>query len=337
VNFLALLDKPLRDRNRLVIGAVGSVVLVAILAATVLLPKVSFFSSSHSYSADFAQASGLSSGDDVRVAGIPEGTVTGVRLDRAVIRVSFTLPKSVQLGDLTSASIEVATLLGTQYVELTPAGAGRLSPSTTIPISRTKVPFDLADVTNGLSATVSGLDIPSLRAALRTVSQTFAHTPAVTRQVLHGLAGISRVVVSRQTQLSDLLRSTRTVTTTLASQRHTLDALFEDADQVLATLRARRVIIHELLVDSTRLGAELTRLVSHNAATLGPLLERLHVVTTLLRKDDHVLAHAVDLLAPASRGLANATGDGPYIDINLPYLAIPDNVLCGFSIAKDCA
>jgi phospholipid/cholesterol/gamma-HCH transport system substrate-binding protein len=155
--------------------------------------------------------------------------------------------------------------------------------------------------------------------------------------VLHGLAGISRVVVSRQTQLSDLLRSTRTVTTTLASQRHTLDALFEDADQVLATLRARRVIIHELLVDSTRLGAELTRLVSHNAATLGPLLERLHVVTTLLRKDDHVLAHAVDLLAPASRGLANATGDGPYIDINLPYLAIPDNVLCGFSIAKDCA
>jgi phospholipid/cholesterol/gamma-HCH transport system substrate-binding protein len=56
----------------------------------------------------------------------------------------------------------------------------------------------------------------------------------------------------------------------------------------------------------------------------------------LLRKDDHLLGHAVDLLAPASRGLANATGDGPYIDINLPYLFLPDNVLCGFSLAKDC-
>jgi phospholipid/cholesterol/gamma-HCH transport system substrate-binding protein len=278
----------------------------------------------------------LSGGDDVRVAGIPEGSVTGVHLDRAVIRVDFTLPKSVRLGDLTSASIEVATLLGTKYVEITPAGSGVLPTSATIPISRTRVPFDLADVTNGLSSTVGGLDIPTLRAALRTVSKTFAHTPAVTRQVLHGLAGISRVVVSRQSQLQQLLRSTRTVTATLASQRSSLDALFLDADQVLATLHARRVIIHELLVDSSRLGQELTRLVDRNAAKLGPLLDRLHGVTTLLRQDDHVLAHAVDLLAPATRGLANASGDGPYIDINLPYLFIPDNVLCGFAVATGC-
>ncbi|HEX3707125.1 MAG TPA: MCE family protein [Mycobacteriales bacterium] len=329
-------ETPMRSRSRVVVGLVGTVTMVAVLAAVVLLPKVSVFSSDRSYSADFAQAAGLSSGDDVRVAGIPEGTVTGVHLDHAVIRVDFTLPKSVQLGDATSASIEVATLLGTKYVELTPAGQGRLSTSTPIPIVRTKVPFDLADVTNGLSATVSGLDIPTLRTALRTVSQTFAHTPTVTRKVLKGLAGISRVVVARQGQLQDLLASTRTVTATLASQRHSLDALFEDADQILATLRARRVVIHELLVDSSKLGQELTRLVTHNAATLGPLLDRLHVVTTLLRKDDHVLGHAVDLLAPASRGLANATGDGPYININLPYLLIPDNVLCGFSVAKGC-
>jgi phospholipid/cholesterol/gamma-HCH transport system substrate-binding protein len=336
VRLLGLLDTPLRSRNRVAVGLIGTVALVAVLAAVVLLPKVSLFSSTNAYSANFAQAAGLSSGDDVRIAGIPEGTVTGVHLDHALIRVDFTLPKSVHLGAETSASIEVATLLGTKYVELTPAGTGTLSPSTTIPISRTEVPFDLADVTNGLSATVGGLDIKTLRAALRTVSATFAHTPTVTRQVLRGLAGISRVVVSRQSQLQDLVHSTREVTDTLVSQRGSLDALFLDADQVLATIHARRVIIHELLVDSTRLGRQLTRLVDHNAAILGPLLDRLQVVTALLRKDDHVLGHAVDLLAPASRGLVNATGDGPYIDINLPYLVLPDNVLCGFSVAKGC-
>jgi phospholipid/cholesterol/gamma-HCH transport system substrate-binding protein len=328
--------KPFSSRNRVVVGIVGTTALVGVLAAVVLLPKVSVFSSKQSYSADFAEAAGLSGGDDVRVAGIPQGTVTGVHLDNAVIRVDFTLPKSVHLGEDTSASIEVATLLGTKYVEITPAGSGTLDSSTAIPVSRTQVPFDLADVTNGLSATVGGLDIPTLRKALATVSTTFAHTPTVTRQLLHGLAGISKVVVSRQSQLQQLVRSTRSVTTTLVSQQSSLDALFLDADQVLATLHARRAIIHELLVDSTRLGQQLTRLVTRNAATLGPLLNRLHVVTTLLRKDDHVLGHAVDLLAPASRGLANATGDGPYIDINLPYLFIPDNVLCGFSLAKDC-
>jgi phospholipid/cholesterol/gamma-HCH transport system substrate-binding protein len=326
----------LRSRNPLALGAVGTLAIVAVLAAVVLLPRVSLFASTRSYSASFAQAAGLSSGDEVRVAGIPEGTVTGVHLDRNVIRVDFTVPKSVQLGSETTASIEVATLLGTKYVELTPAGSGSLSTSTPIPLRRTKVPFDLADVTNGLSSTVGGLDIPTLRSALKTVSTTFAHTPSVTHRLLRGIAGISNVVSARHAQLEELLVSTRDVTTTLAAQRDTLDSLFADADEVLATLHARRAVIHELLVDATRLGDELARLIDHNKATLGPLLDRLHVVTSLLRKDDHVLARSIDLLAPASRGLVNATGDGPYIDINLPYLLLPDNVLCGFSIATGC-
>ncbi|HVX68142.1 MAG TPA: MCE family protein [Mycobacteriales bacterium] len=328
--------RQLRARNPLALGVVGTALLVAALLAVVILPRVPAFSADRSYSANFAQAAGLASGDEVRVAGIPEGTVTGVHLDRDVIRVDFTLPKTVHIGSETTASIEVATLLGTKYVELTPAGAGALSTSVPIPVSRTKVPFDLADVTNGLSSTVGGLDIPTLRAALRTVSATFAHTPDATRGLLRGIAGISKVLVSRQSQLRDLLVSSRDVTATLASQRHTLDALFTDADAVLATLHQRRAIIHSLLQDASRLGTELDHLISHNRATLGPLIERLHVVTTLLRKDDHVLARAIDLLAPASRGLTNATGDGPYIDINLPYLLLPDNVLCGFSIATGC-
>lgn len=330
------MTRPLRSRNPLVVGVVGTAALVAAVAAVILLPRISVFASTRSYSADFAQAAGLSGGDDVRVAGVPEGTVTGVHLDRNVIKVSFTLPKSVHLGADTTASIEVATLLGTKYIELTPAGGGELSTSEPIPLDRTHVPFDLAAVTNGLSSTVSGLDIPTLRAALRTVSTTFAHTPTATRKLLRGIAGISNVIVSRQSQLQELLLSSRDVTQTLVSQRHTLDALFTDADQVLTTLHQRRAIIHALLVDSSRLGAELSRLITHNRATLGPLLDRLHVVTSLLRNDDHVLGRAIDLLAPASRGLTDATGDGPYIDINLPYLLIPDNVLCGFSIAKDC-
>lgn len=333
---MRMFDKPLRARNRLLVGLVGSAVLVAALAAVILLPRISVFSSNRGYSADFAQAAGLASGDDVRVAGIPVGTVTSVKLDGDVIKVGFDVPKSTHLGSQTTASIEVATLLGTKYVELTPVGTGNLSTSTPIPINRTKVPFDLADVTNGLSSTVSGLDVPTIRAALKTVSQTFAGTPSVTRQALKGLSGISKVITARQSEFQQLLVSTRQVTQTLAAQRHSLDGLFLDADQVLQTVHQRRVIIHQLLVDSATLGRELTRLVDHNSATLGPLLDRLHVVTQLLHKDDHVLGHAVDLLAPASRGLANATGDGPYVDVNLPYLFLPDNVLCAFSIASGC-
>ena len=110
-----------------------------------------------------------------------------------MIRVDFKVPKSVHLGAGTTASIEVATLLGTKYVELTPSGSGELSTIAPIPLSRTKVPFDLADVTNGLSGTVSRARHPDAsRQALRTVSTTFAHTPAATRKLLKGSPGSPR-------------------------------------------------------------------------------------------------------------------------------------------------
>jgi phospholipid/cholesterol/gamma-HCH transport system substrate-binding protein len=329
-------DTPLRERNLVLVGIIGTVVLVAALALVVLLPKLPALSSSRGYSADFAQAAGISSGDDVRVAGIPVGQVTSVKLDRNVIKVGFKISKSTHLGSDTSASIEVATLLGTKYVELTPSGAGSLSTSAPIPVSRTAVPFDLSQVTGGLASTVNGLDIGQIRKALNTVSSTFAGTPSATKQALSGLSGISKVIAARQSEFQQLLQGAQQVTATLDAQRHTIDALFSDADEVLQTVKERRVIIHELLVDSSTLGHQLTTLVTHNEATLGPLLTRLHIVANVLHKDDAALGRSVKLLAPASRGLVNATGDGRYIGVNLPYLLLPDNVLCAFSIAKNC-
>jgi phospholipid/cholesterol/gamma-HCH transport system substrate-binding protein len=329
-------DRPLRERNLVVVGIVGTAAMVGALALVVLLPRVSAFSSTRGYSADFAQAAGITSGDDVRVAGIPVGQVTSVKLDRAVIKVSFQVSKDTHLGSQTSASIEVATLLGTKYVELTPAGPGDLSTSTPIAVERTAVPFDLSEVTGGLASTVSGLDIPQIRKALNTVSSTFAGTKSATRQALHGLSGISKVIATRQDEFAQLLQSTQEVTSTLDSQRAAIDALFGDADKVLRTIKRRRAIIHALLTDSARLGVQLNTLIKHNQAKLGPLLERLHLVTNLLHKDNRTLGKSVELLAPASRGLASATGDGRYIGVNLPYLFFPDNVLCSFGIATGC-
>jgi phospholipid/cholesterol/gamma-HCH transport system substrate-binding protein len=326
----------LRERNHVAVGIVGTIALVAAVALVILLPRLPAVSHTQGYSADFAQAAGIETGDDVRVAGIPVGHVTSVKLAGAVIRVGFSVPKSAHLGAQTAASIEVATLLGTKYVELTPAGTGSLSTSTPIPVSRTEVPFDLAQVTSGLQHTVSGLDIGRVRKALNTVSSTFSGTKSATRKALHGLSGVSRVIQTRQTEFAQLLRSTQQVTDTLNSQRTAIDGLFSDADKVLRTVRQRRAIIHALLRDSATLGVQLRKLVVHNRAQLGPLLARLHVVSGLLHKDDRTLGKSVELLAPASRGLVSATGDGRYIGVNLPYLFFPDNVLCAFSIAKGC-
>lgn len=333
---MRLSGRSLRERNLTVIGIVGTLALIGVIALVLFVPKIPALSGTKSYAADFAQAAGLHTGDDVRVAGLPIGTVTGIHLDRNVIRVDFTVPNNIRLGDRTTAAIQIATLLGTQYVQLNPAGSGS-SPGEVIPVSRTSVPFDLTSVTNGVTNTVNGLDLARMQRALNAVSGTLAHAPSAARQALDGLSGISKVITARQLQLQELLSHAKTITATLDAQRGSLDQLFSDADQVLRTVQARRAVIHALLRDSARLGHQLSHLIRSDGATLGPLLNRLRVVASVLRKDDGALATAVQRLAPATRYLANATGNGKYLDINLPYSVFPDNLLCRFSIVVGCS
>ena len=55
------------------------------------------------------------------------------------------LDSDVDLGSRTEATVKVATLLGTHYLEVDPSGTGALADGT-IPLERTSVPYNLQDV-----------------------------------------------------------------------------------------------------------------------------------------------------------------------------------------------
>src|SRR4051812_47151510 len=134
--------KPFRERNPVIIGGVSILVLLALLLLAFNASKLPVIGSGTAYPAAFSDLSGLKNGDDVRVAGVRVGKVTGIALKNGYVQVKFTA-KGVHLGDQSSASIRVKTLLGTKYMAIEPAGSGKLSSHTGIPLSRTTTPFDV--------------------------------------------------------------------------------------------------------------------------------------------------------------------------------------------------
>ena len=73
----------------------------------------------------FPNASGVSVGTDVRVAGLKVGSVSGQKLDPQSYQVAVTLAldPSVKLPADSSASITSEGLLGSTFVALTPGGS----------------------------------------------------------------------------------------------------------------------------------------------------------------------------------------------------------------------
>ena len=65
--------KSFAERNPLVIGVIGVVVVAGAVAASLNYNKLPFFNSGKQYSAYFAEAGGLSTGAAVQVSGFKAG------------------------------------------------------------------------------------------------------------------------------------------------------------------------------------------------------------------------------------------------------------------------
>jgi len=123
---MKLLERQDPFRIGLVTIAAGAVVGLLV----VLFTFVSF--GTRSYTAVLAQTAGLRAGEDVEVYGIPKGEVKSIELAGDVVKVRFVLDSDIDLGDESTAAVKVATLLGTHYLAVSPAGSGHAD---TIPLA----------------------------------------------------------------------------------------------------------------------------------------------------------------------------------------------------------
>ena len=218
----------------------------------------------------------------------------------------------VDLGDRTSATIRIKTVLGQKYLGLEPAGAGKLVGE--IPLDRTASPFDVVQAVTGLADTVQRIDAVALAQAFTTLSAVFADTPESVRSSLTGLSRLSGTIASRDVELRSLLGRARSVTAVLAQRDEEFRRLVTDGSLLLGEVNRRREAIHTLLEATNALAAQLSGLVADNRARLAPALGRLRTVLTTLQRNRTDLERTVHTMAPFITAFTNVIGNGRWFD-----------------------
>lgn len=316
---------PFRERNPVTIGAISIAVLLALLVVAFKAGDLPLIGGGDTYHAAFSEAGGLKVNDEVRIAGVRVGKVTGIDLDGPKVDVTFKVDTPSKFGDETAAHIKVKTLLGAMFVALVPAGPGQLKKGSTIPLSRTKSPYDVVQAFSGLAQRAERIDTDRLASSIDTLAELTKNTPAAFQGTLRGLSRLSQTVASRNDQINELLKNLDTVSGTLADRDQDIVTLMSKSDTLLRALVARRKAVHRLLVSTSRFSKELTLLVKQSRGDLKPALSNLQGVVNLLLKNQNNLDESLRLMAPFYRVFANTLGSGPWFDTwisNLP--PIPD-------------
>jgi phospholipid/cholesterol/gamma-HCH transport system substrate-binding protein len=317
--------KPISERNPIIVAVVGLVLLAAIALLAFDSSNLPFIGGGTVYTAYFAEDAGLQAGNEVRIAGVTVGQVTGISLAGNKVAVSFKV-KNAWVGNDTTAAIKIKTLLGDKFLALDPVGTAPQNPGQPIPLSRTTSPYDVTQAFQGFGEEVSQINTAQLAKSLETLSAAFATTPPYVRSALTGLASLSHAVASRDAQVTSLLASAKNVTGTLASESDTFAKLLGDGNLLLAELRQRQADIHSLLTGTQALATQLSGLVNDNQAKLTPALRALDQVTTILEQNQANLTKALALAGPYYRLLGNALGNGRWFDVYLCGL-IPKSYL----------
>lgn len=324
--------KPFAERNPFLIGLAGMTATAAVVIFSLQYDKLPFISSENDYSAYFAEAGGLQAGAPVQVAGFRVGQVSSIELDGTRVLVDFDVDKDVALGELTEAHIRTKSLLGSKVLEVTPRGEGELS--STIPIERTRSPYQLPDALGDLSATISGLNTDTVSDALATLADTFQNTPPDLRAAVDGVGRFSQTLGERDTQLRNLLSNASKATSVLSQRANEVAELVANSNSLLAELGAQSNALEQISRNLSAFAQQLSAFIAENREQMRPALDKLNGVLTIVDNRRERVMLAIKYLNQYTMSLGETVGSGAFFKAylaNLPGQLVQPFVDAAFS------
>lgn len=307
-------------------GFIG-VVLIALVIIVGLQPqKLWAMATSVRYQAVFAEAGGLSAGNNVKVSGVTVGTVSDITLERGTALVTFSVNSAVPVGSDTTASIGIATVLGERVLELKPAGRRSLGAGGVIPLSQTGSPYSLTDAVGEFTSNTAATDTAAINQSLDTLSDTIERIAPQLAPTFDGVTRLSKSLNTRNESLSSLLRAASDVTGVLSERSNQVNSLILNANDLLAVLQQRRYAIVNLLASTTAVAQQLTGMVADNEQELAPTLEKLNTVSEMLERNRDNISASLKGLAKYQVTQGEAVNNGFY------YNGFASNLLPGPAI-----
>ncbi|WP_040795842.1 MCE family protein [Nocardia higoensis] len=282
------------------------------------------FGPTTSYSAVFTNASGLSNGSDVRVAGVPLGKVESVRLhDDGHALVTFDLSTRRPLTTATTAAIRYKNLIGDRYLDLSEGeGDSRPLSDGRIPVSQTTPALDLDQVVNGFRPLLQGLDPEETNRMARSLVQVLNGQHSAVADIVRRAGTITTTLADRDAAIGAVIDNFTVVLNTVQQRGDAFDQLLVSLSQLLEGLDADSAIITSALDRVDGLTAEMSDLLLDSRADLRSDIEGLGHLAAGLNARTDTLNLVLARLPETYRLIGRVAGYGSFVNFFVCGLAI---------------
>lgn len=270
-----------------------------------------------SYSAVLGDASRLSPGDSVRVAGVRVGTVAKVALqpDHSVL-VSFDTDRDIRLTTGTQAAVRYLNLVGDRYLELvdSPAADAQLLPAgARIPVEQTQGALDLDLLLGGLRPVIQGLNPQDVNALTSSLVQILQGQGGTLDSLLERTSSFSTSLADENQVVQDLIDNMNTVVGTLSKDGDKFDGAVDKLEQLVSGMSEDRDVLGDAITQLDNGTASIAGLLTQARAPLKGVVEQMNNVGALLEADLATLDAGLQRAPDNYRKLARSGAYGSWI------------------------
>jgi phospholipid/cholesterol/gamma-HCH transport system substrate-binding protein len=312
------------NQTRTLINVIVFTLAMVLVAAGLVVVFGQFrFASSNQFSATFSEASRLKSGQDVRIAGVPVGSVGSVTLNPDnTVNVAFDVDKRYQLYTSTRVMVRYENLVGDRYMEIAsgPGELKKLPAGATISEENTQPALDLDALLGGLKPVLKGLDGAKVNEVSNAVIELLQGQGGAIQSLLSNTSSFSQRIADRDQLIGDVITNLNTVLGTVDEKGAQFNASVDELQKLITGLAENRDPIAGAIGPLASAENDLTEMLEASRRPLQGVIEN---ARPLMQRMDERKADINKVIEPLAENYMRLNSLGAYgAFFNIYYCSI---------------
>ncbi len=309
----------------------GVVCLVLLAGLAVRIGNLSLFTHRTTYQAVLTDATGLQVADDVKIAGVTVGQVSGISVRHGQALVSFTVDDSVHLRSSTKVGLQWHNVLGQQFLYLYPGASGSpLLAGDTLPASQDVAGAGVGALLDALGPFLSAISPQQANTFVESVLAALQGNESQVNQLINDSATVSSTVGSLDSQVGAVITNLDQVLTALAQRSSDVGTLLDNLQSVSQTLAAHNGLLDSVVSNLSAVTGEFAGLVQANQGTLQQSIGSLQSVTAEVQRHEAALSTGLSTLGSGLDPYTLISSYGQWFQIQTVYTCLAAETVCTY-------
>ena len=224
---------------------------------------------------EFPDASGLYSGFEVELNGVPVGTVSSTGLTTSGTKVTMRINPGIAVPDDVQSSVQIANDLGEQVVNLVPTRRGNapdLKSGARVPAAPNQIPANVGQVVASATRLLQAIPAGNLNKLIGELATALQGHAGNLRTIVNAGTTFSKEFVAYQQQFTQLLANAPPALDAVTAVAPELRQDLANTAALVQVLADQKTGLHTLLTEGSAAFGEVDDLVTSQSANLGCLL-----------------------------------------------------------------